>query len=112
VVYMGTAPENTAIALDGLKAEVDRLRTHPFDPETLQAAKDKILGQHALGKQTNAQIAQTFGWYETVGLGIGFDTQFQAQVAAVTVEASQRVAEQYLVEPYLSLVGPAAAVKE
>lgn len=111
VVYMGTAPENTAIALDGLKAEVDRLRTHPFDPETLQAAKDKILGQHALGKQTNAQIAQTFGWYETVGLGIGFDTQFQAQVAAVTVEAAQRVAEQYLVEPYLSLVGPAAAVK-
>jgi predicted Zn-dependent peptidase len=111
VVYMGTAPENTAIALDGLKAEVDRLRTHPFDPETLQAAKDKILGQHALGKQTNAQIAQTFGWYETVGLGIGFDTQFQAQVAAVTVEATQRVAEQYLVEPYLSLVGPAAAVK-
>ena len=111
VVYMGTAPENTAIALDGLKAEVDRLRTHPFDPETLQAAKDKILGQHALGKQTNAQIAQTFGWYETVGLGIGFDTQFQAQVAAVTVEATQRVAEQYLVEPYLSLVGPAAAVQ-
>lgn len=111
VVYMGTAPENTAIALDGLKAEVDRLRTHPFDPETLQAAKDKILGQHALGKQTNAQIAQTFGWYETVGLGIGFDTQFQAQVAAVTVESTQRVAEQYLVEPYLSLVGPAAAVK-
>ncbi|MBD2073767.1 insulinase family protein [Phormidium sp. FACHB-592] len=111
VVYMGTAPENTAIALDGLKAEVDRLRTHPFDPETLQAAKDKILGQHALGKQTNAQIAQTFGWYETVGLGIGFDTQFQAQVAAVTVEATQHVAEQYLVEPYLSLVGPAAAVK-
>ncbi|HEY9894855.1 MAG TPA: insulinase family protein, partial [Candidatus Sericytochromatia bacterium] len=92
-------------------AEVDRLRTHPFDPETLQAAKDKILGQHALGKQTNAQIAQTFGWYETVGLGIGFDTQFQAQVAAVTVEATQRVAEQYLVEPYLSLVGPAAAVQ-
>ncbi|XHX80541.1 MAG: M16 family metallopeptidase [Stenomitos frigidus ULC029] len=111
VVYMGTAPENTTIALDGLKAEVDRLRTHPFDCETLQAAKDKILGQHALGKQTNAQIAQTFGWYETVGLGIGFDLQFQAQVAAVTIAATQRVAEQYLVEPFLSLVGPAAAVQ-
>lgn len=111
VVYMGTAPENTTIALDGLKAEVDRLRSHPFSPETLQAAKDKILGQHALGKQTNAQIAQTFGWYETVGLGIGFDTQFQEQIAAVTVEATQFVAKQYLAEPYLSLVGPAAVVK-
>ena len=112
VVYMGTAPENTAIALDGLKTEVDRLRTHPFSPETLQAAKDKILGQHALGKQTNAQIAQTFGWYETVGLGIGFDTQFQERVSAVTIEETQAVADRYLVEPYISLVGPAAFVKE
>ena len=110
VVYMGTAPENTTIALDGLKAEVDRLRTHPFSPETLQAAKDKILGQHALGKQTNAQIAQTYGWYETVGLGIAFDAQFQAQMAAVTVEAIQSAATQYLVEPYLSLVGPSTVV--
>ncbi|XGV98202.1 MAG: M16 family metallopeptidase [Leptolyngbya sp. BL-A-14] len=112
VVYMGTAPENTTIALDGLKAEVDRLRTHPFDGETLQAAKDKILGQHALGKQTNAQIAQTFGWYETLGLGIGFDAQFQEQVSAVTLEAIQAAAERYLVDPYISLVGPAAVVKE
>jgi predicted Zn-dependent peptidase len=112
VVYMGTAPENTAIALDGLKTEVDRLRTHPFNSETLQAAKDKILGQHALGKQTNAQIAQTFGWYETVGLGIGFDAQFQEQMSAVTIADTQTVADQYLVEPYISLVGPADVVKE
>ncbi|WP_281258922.1 M16 family metallopeptidase [Stenomitos frigidus] len=112
VVYMGTAPENTAIALDGLKTEVDRLRTHPFSAETLQAAKEKILGQHALGKQTNAQIAQTFGWYETVGLGIGFDVQFQEQMSAVTLAEIQTVADRYLVEPYISLVGPAAVVKE
>ena len=112
VVYMGTAPENTAIALEGLKSEVDRLRTHPFDAGTLQAAKDKILGQHALGKQTNAQIAQTFGWYETLGLGIDFDAQFQEQINAVTLEAIQAAAARYLVDPYISLVGPAAVVKE
>ena len=112
VVYMGTAPENTAIALDGLKTEVDRLRTHPFSPETLQAAKDKILGQHALGKQTNAQIAQTFGWYETVGLGIGFDAQFQEQMSLVTIETAQSAAAHYLVEPYISLVGPTNVVKK
>ncbi|MBW4471627.1 MAG: insulinase family protein [Stenomitos rutilans HA7619-LM2] len=112
VVYMGTAPENTAIAIAGLKAEVDRLRTHPFSSDTLQAAKDKILGQQALGKQTNAQIAQTFGWYETLGLGIDFDAQFQEQLSAVTLEAVQSAADRYLVEPYLSLVGPAAVVKK
>ncbi len=112
VVYMGTAPENTAIAIEGLKSEVDRLRTHPFSPAVLQAAKDKILGQHALGKQTNAQIAQTFGWYEMMGLGIEFDGQFQAQIAALTVEAVQSAAERYLVEPYISLVAPATVVEK
>jgi len=35
---------------------------------------NKLLGQYAC-KQTNAQIAQLFGWYETLGLGIEFDSR-------------------------------------
>jgi predicted Zn-dependent peptidase len=110
VVYMGTAPENTAIALDGLQTEIDRLGVIPLMPEELQAAKNKILGQYALGKQTNAQIAQTFGWYEVLGLGIGFDTHFQEQIAAITSEVAQEVAQKYLIHPYVSLVGPGEMV--
>ncbi|MBD2022101.1 insulinase family protein [Leptolyngbya sp. FACHB-36] len=110
VVYMGTAPENTAIAVDGLRAEIDRLRVTPLTPELLQAAKNKLLGQYALGKQTNAQIAQTFGWYETLGLGIEFDVAFQEQIALVTAERAQAAALQYFSEPYVSLVGPAEAI--
>lgn len=110
VVYMGTAPENTAIALEGLQVEVDRLSHSLLTPAELQAAKNKLLGQYALGKQTNAQIAQTFGWYETLGLGIEFDTYFQDQIAAVTAETAQEAARRYLVEPFASLVGPASAV--
>jgi zinc protease len=105
VTYMGTAPENAAVALEGLKHEVDRLRTTLLTPEELQAAKNKLLGQYALGKQSNAQIAQIFGWYELLGLGITFDEQFQQQVMAVTAEAVQAVANRYFTEPYVSLVG-------
>lgn len=111
VVYMGTAPENTAIAVEGLHSEVDRLRSHLLDPEELQAAKNKVLGQYALGKQTNAQIAQIYGWYETLGLGIEFDVHFQEQVAAVSAEEAQAAATKYLTDPYISLVGPAEFVK-
>ncbi|WP_421656396.1 M16 family metallopeptidase [Leptothermofonsia sp. ETS-13] len=111
VVYMGTAPENTAIAVEGLQTEVDRLRHHLLDPEDLQAAKNKVLGQYALGKQTNAQIAQIYGWYETLGLGIEFDHHFQEQVTIVSAEDTQAVAQRYLVEPYVSLVGPSTVVK-
>ena len=51
------------------------------------------------------QIAQIFGWYESLGLGIEFDTQFQENVAQVTPEMAQKVAGDYLIEPYISIVG-------
>lgn len=110
VAYMGTAPANTAIALSGLKTEVDRLCETALSEEELQVAKNKLLGQYALGKQTNSQIAQIFGWYETLNLGVEFDTRFQEEVAAVTAEVAQAAARRYLSTPYISLLGPAAVV--
>lgn len=112
VVYMGTAPSNAAIALDGLRQEVERLCTTLLTPEELQSAKNKLLGQYALGKQTNAQIAQIFGWYEILGLGIEFDQQFQVETANVSAETLHAVARQYFAEPYVSLVGPAIAISQ
>lgn len=110
VVYMGTAPDNTAIAIEGLRTEAERLCEQPLTPEELQAAKNKLLGQYALGKQTNAEIAQLFGWYETLGLGIEFDTKFQENVTQITPEIAQKVANDYLLKPYISLVGPEAVM--
>jgi zinc protease len=106
VTYMGTAPNNTQIALEGLHAEVDRLCTQCLTEDELSAAKNKLLGQYALGKQTNAQLAQIFGWYETLGLGLAFDQQFQMDISAVTVEHAQAAALKYLTTPYISIVGP------
>ncbi|HEY9693094.1 MAG TPA: pitrilysin family protein [Oculatellaceae cyanobacterium] len=111
VVYMGTAPENTAIALEGLRTEVERMSTTQLTPDELQASQNKLLGQYALGKQTNGQLSQVFGWYETIKLGIEFDTRFQEEVKAVTPEMIQEVAGKYFLEPYISLVGPAAVVE-
>jgi len=63
---MGTAPENTAIALEGLRREVELVCTTQLSEDALQLRTNCC--QYALGKQTNAQIAQMFGWYETLGL--------------------------------------------
>ena len=105
VTYMGTAPQNTAIAVEGLRAEVERLGRGELSLEELQAAKNKLLGQYALGKQTNSEIAQIYGWYETIGRGIDFDGWFQESIAQITLERVQAVARQYLQEPYISIVG-------
>ncbi|MDY6938868.1 MAG: pitrilysin family protein [Cyanobacteriota bacterium] len=106
VTYIGTAPMNTQTALEGLRDEVTRLRTTPLTPEELQASKNKLLGQYALGKQTNAQLAQIYGWYEMMGLGVEFDDRFPEAVAAVTSDMAIEAARRYLNEPYISLVGP------
>jgi zinc protease len=111
VTYIGTAPVNTEIALDGLHAEAERLCRITLSEEEIQTAKNKLLGQYALGKQTNAEIAQLYGWYETLGLGIDFDRTFQEAIAQVTPEQAQAVAQKYFNAPYLSLVGPAAAIE-
>jgi len=110
VAYMGTSPDNTALALDSLSQELERLGQVPLLADELQAAKNKLLGQYALGKQTNAQLAQILGWYEVLGLGVDFDQTFQDAAAAVTVEDVQRVAQRWFTQPQVSLLGPEAAV--
>ncbi|MEL6159144.1 MAG: pitrilysin family protein [Cyanobacteria bacterium J06623_5] len=111
VAYIGTAPANISVALAGLRHELDRLKTTPLTASELQVSKNKILGQYALGKQTNGQIAQTLGWYEILNLGIAFDQTFQAAIAAVTIEDVQAAANRCLVEQSLSVLGPAGAVE-
>lgn len=107
VVYMGTAPNNTEMGKKGLYDEIKRLREEKLSIEELETAKSKLLGQYALGKQTNGEFAQIFGWYETLGLGIEYDTIFPQQISNVTLEDIQRVANDYLQDDFLctSIVG-------
>ena len=107
VTYIGTAPTNLEIAQEALGNEISRLRENPLSADELQTAKNKLIGQYALGKQTNAEFAQLYGWYETLGLGIDYDSLFPAQIEAVTVEDIQRVAQEYLQDQSLctSIVG-------
>ncbi|MEY2857115.1 MAG: hypothetical protein RLZZ74_1427 [Cyanobacteriota bacterium] len=106
ITYMGTAPTNTEIAIEGLSTEVARLTKEMLSESEIQGAKNKLLGQYALGKQTNGEIAQTYGWYEALGLGVEFDRTFQATIPPITAEQIQEVATKYLSQPYLSIVKP------
>ena len=111
VAYIGTAPQNVPVALAGLRQELTRLKTTPLTAEALQVSKNKILGQYALGKQTNGQIAQTLGWYEMLGLGIEFDEAYQSAIAAVTIEDVQNAAQRCFDQESVSILGPADAVE-
>jgi len=105
VVYIGTAPHNKAIALEGLKAEVDRLCEVELSPSEVQGAKNKLLGQYALGKQTNSELAQIYGWYENLGLGLEFDDEFQEKIKQITPQMIHETAKNNFQEFYISIVG-------
>jgi zinc protease len=107
-VYMGTAASNTKIAVSGLRAEVDRLCLELLPAAELQTTKDKLIGQYALGKQTNGQLAQTYGWYELLGLSLDFDSQFTTAIQQLTPTQFQTAADKYLTQPYISIVSPQA----
>jgi len=111
VVYMGTAADNTAIALQKLQAEIDRLCQHPLTPEELETTKRKMLGQYVLGKQSNAQLAHLMGWYEILGLGITYDQTFPQQIANMDSETVHQAACQCLQLSHISLVGSEAALR-
>jgi predicted Zn-dependent peptidase len=111
VVYIGTSPVNVETAMNGLQKEVDRMCHQALTAGELQVAKNKLLGQYALGKQTNAQIAQLYGWYEVLGLGVGFDQTFQETVANLSAEEILDTASRHFTAPpHMSLVGPQDAV--
>jgi zinc protease len=112
VAYMGTAPQNALAAKEGLQAECDRLAQGLLEPEELAMTKSKLIGQYALSKQTNAQIANAIGLYETLGLGADYDAIFTEQVKAVSLAEIERVAQIYFAQPAISVVGPDEAMAQ
>jgi zinc protease len=109
-VYLGTASENTALALSLLKGELQRLSNQLLSEAEVNTAKSKLLGQYALGKQTNHQIANLYGLYEYLQLGADYDHHFIESIQAITSAQLQQVAMQYLSEPFVSMVGPETAL--
>jgi zinc protease len=106
VGYIGTAPENTATALEGLRDEIHRLTEVLLTDEELQTTKDKFLGQYALSKQTNSQLAQTFAWYEMLGLGLSYDDRLQTDIRNLTALDLRTIAKRIFGQPYISILGP------
>ncbi|BAC90526.1 M16 family metallopeptidase [Gloeobacter violaceus] len=106
VAYIGTAPENARTCEAGLRTEVERLASTPLGDSELRTAKNKLLGQYALGKQTNSQVAQLLGWYEILGVGADFDREYTRTVEQLTSADLLAVAERTFKAPIVSLVGP------
>lgn len=106
VLYVGTAPENTARAEAALRHEVERIRQEPVSAEELRRAKGYLLGRYAMDRRTNERQAWYLAFYAIEGQGRDYPERYRQAVEAVTAADVQRVARQYLGTVTTLVLGP------
>ncbi len=106
----GVNPANVKQAIDGILAEVRRLRDEPVPAEELADSHAYLTGTMPLRLETNEGVATTLLDMERYELGFDYLLRFADLVEAVTVEDVQEVARAYLdPEVYaLAVAGPEA----
>lgn len=91
-----TRSEATVPLIEGLKAEIKRLRTEPITPQELAYAKESTLNSFIFNFEDPSQTLWRLMQYEYYGYPKNFIFDYQKQVQATTIEDVQRVAQKYL----------------
>jgi zinc protease len=106
--YIGTFPEAYLKVRDGFLAELRLIRDKPPTKEEVEGAKQYLLGSLPFRFTTLNSVAGQLLAAERYGLGFDFLEKYQKDVAAVTPDDVQRVAETYLDAKTLAIVAVGA----
>jgi zinc protease len=109
VSFIGTSPENTKLAIDGLLNEIRKIVAEPVSQEELQDAKDFLTGSFVFAFESSSQIARFLIQASIYDLGFDYGAKYPGYIKSVTAEDIARVARLYLdTENYtLTIAGPA-----
>ena len=107
-LYIASAPEKKAEAVEGLLEELRTITTEPVTEEELHRAKNYIIGSYEIGLQDVSSQASDMANNELYGLGYDFQKKFAEKIEAVTAEDVLRVGRKYIdLDAYtISVVGP------
>ena len=110
-VRAGINPKNLEHAIDGILAEIKRLRSEPVTQDELSEARDFITGSLALRLETNDGVAATLSEIELFGLGLDYLQRYPAIIRAITPEQILAVTRKYAqAEHYaLAIAGPVSS---
>ena len=86
VVYAGTRPQSA----NEVRALFDEV-FGPVSAEELADAKRLIKGEFALDHEEVTRRVYYLGWYESLGLGAGFDSEYPRRIDAVALDEVNRV---------------------
>jgi zinc protease len=107
-VYMGTSPSKLDAALEGIRAELTRVRDEPISKEELERAIQHLVGTHEIGLQRNGARASLLALDYLFGLGDEGFSRYAKAIASVTAEKVQAVARKVIDfdRSALATVGP------
>lgn len=95
-INIGTSPEKIEQAVDGIFAEVARLRSEPPTVEEVARAQRYLIGSHDIGLQRNSARAMGFALDELYGFGYQRTLSYSGQIAQVTADDVARFVDTYL----------------
>lgn len=96
VLYIVTVPQKREEAIKGLFEVIQDIRANGIGRKDLERAKVELVGTHAIGLQTNSQLASEVGFDELYGLGYNAYKDYDKKIQAVTGEDIQRVTSKIL----------------
>jgi zinc protease len=91
-------------AIDGVLAELRKIRTMPVTDRELEETKAFLIGSFPLRMDTSAKIANLLAQIEYHNLGLDYAERYPKLIGAVTKTDIQRVAQKYLDPDHLALV--------
>jgi zinc protease len=91
-----TRSGSTVPLIQGLRSQIDLLRTTPLAPKELAFAKDSVLNAFVFNFQDPGQTLSRLLWYEYYDYPTDFIFQFQKAVKATTIADVQHAAQTHL----------------
>jgi len=104
VVRAGVNPKNMDKAIEGIMAELDRLRHEPVAPDELGEAQDFLIGSLALRLETNDGVASSLVGMELFNLGLDYLERYPTIIRSLTPADVQAAAERHLLLEHATLV--------
>lgn len=106
VTYIIALPENAETAQQGILETIKDIQENGVPEDELERAKSYVIGNYRIDHETAERRAWYLGWYETLGVGYQMDAQYPELIQAVTSDDIKRVAQKYLQNYVLSVLGP------
>lgn len=107
-VYMGTSPEKVPAAVEGVRAELQRVLDERVSDLELDRARQHLIGTHEIGLQRNGARAGIMALDACYGLGAEHYRRYAEEIAAVTADEVREVARKVIDfdRSALVIVGP------